>query len=97
MPGRLLASSSDSSTKVSLTLTSGPSSRPWSRFRRIRAARVGYFEQGRSLQGLAEVAERRDYLREAMQLLDRDAAPYQENGAQFDLGQVLAKKGILSA
>jgi tetratricopeptide (TPR) repeat protein len=54
-------------------------------------------EQGRNLQGLAEVAERRDGHQEAAQLLDRAAALFQEHGAQLYLGQVLAKKDILKA
>ena len=54
-------------------------------------------EQGRNLQGLAEVAERRDNHQEAVQLLDRAAALFQEHGAQLYLGQVLAKKEILGA
>ncbi len=54
-------------------------------------------EQGRNLQGLAEVAERRDNHQEAVQLLDRAAALFQEHGAQLYLGQVLAKKDILKA
>ena len=54
-------------------------------------------EQGRCLQGLAEVAELRDNHQEAVQLLDRAAALFQEHGAQLYLGQVLAKKEILGA
>ena len=54
-------------------------------------------EQGRNLQGLAEVAELRANHQEAVKLLDRAAALFQEHGAQLYLGQVLAKKDILRA
>ena len=54
-------------------------------------------EQGRCLQGLAEVAERRGQRREQMQNLDRAAALFQRNGAKFYLNQVLKKKEILRA
>ncbi len=52
-------------------------------------------EQGRCLQGLAEVAEQRGDRAEATLLLDRAAALFQEHGAQLYLRQVLAKKDIL--
>lgn len=54
-------------------------------------------EQGRCLQGLAEVAQRRGNRAEAVQLLDRAAALFQDHGAQLYLRQVLAKKDILRA
>jgi len=54
-------------------------------------------EQGRCLQGLAEVAERRGRHAEAMQLLDRAGAIFQQYGIQLYLKRVLAKKEILRA
>ena len=54
-------------------------------------------EQGRCLQGLAEVAERRCNRAEAVQLLNRAAALFRQHGAQLYLGQVLAKKDLLRA
>ena len=49
-------------------------------------------EAGRCLQGLAEVAERRGNTSEALQLLDRAAALFQEHGAKLYLNRVIAKK-----
>ncbi len=54
-------------------------------------------EQGRNLQGLAEIAERRGQRREQMQYLDRAAALFQRYGATLYLKQVLAKKVLLKA
>ena len=54
-------------------------------------------EQGRCLQGLAEVAERRGQHREAMPLLDRAGALFQQYGITLYLKQVLAKKELLRA
>jgi tetratricopeptide (TPR) repeat protein len=54
-------------------------------------------EQGRCLQGLAEVAERRGRHGEAVGYLDRAAALFQQYGATLYLRQVLAKKEILKA
>ena len=57
-------------------------------------------EAGRCLQGLAEVAERRGNTAEALPLLDRAAALFQEHGAKLYLGRVIATKvklqGIVS-
>ncbi|MCH7512171.1 MAG: hypothetical protein IIB19_07390, partial [Chloroflexi bacterium] len=49
-------------------------------------------EAGRCLQGLAEVAERRGNTAEALPLLDRAAALFQEHGAKLYLGRVIATK-----
>ncbi|MDP9181010.1 MAG: hypothetical protein M3O21_04740, partial [Chloroflexota bacterium] len=49
-------------------------------------------EAGRCLQGLAEVAERRGERAEALQLLDRAAALFQQHGARLYLDRVIAKK-----
>ena len=49
-------------------------------------------ETGRCLQGLAEVAERRGDRAEALQLLDRAAALFQQHGARLYLDRVIAKK-----
>ena len=49
-------------------------------------------EAGRCLQGLAEVAERRGNTSEALPLLDRAAALFQQHGAKLYLGRVIAKK-----
>ncbi|MCH7617976.1 MAG: protein kinase, partial [Chloroflexi bacterium] len=49
-------------------------------------------EAGRCLQGLAEVAERRGKIAEALPLLDRAAALFQEHGAKLYLGRVIATK-----
>ena len=54
-------------------------------------------EQGRCLQGLAEVAERRGQHREAMPLLDRAGAIFERHGIVLYLKQVLAKKDLLKA
>lgn len=54
-------------------------------------------ETGRTLQGLAEVAERRGDHATAMEHLDRAAAIFSNCGAKFYLDQVLAKKEILKA
>ncbi len=54
-------------------------------------------EEGRNLQGLAEIAERRGDHPEAARLLDRAAAIFQRHGIQLYLRQVLAKKEILKA
>jgi hypothetical protein len=54
-------------------------------------------EQGRCLQGLAEVAERRRQHGAAAGYLDRAAALFQQYGATLYLRQVLAKKEILKA
>jgi len=54
-------------------------------------------EQGRCLQGLAEVAERRGQHAEAAQLLHRAATLFQQHGAALYLKQVLVKKEILQA
>jgi hypothetical protein len=54
-------------------------------------------EQGRNLQGLAEVAERRGRHVEAVGYLDRAAALFQQHGTTLYLRQVLAKKEILKA
>jgi class 3 adenylate cyclase len=49
-------------------------------------------EAGRCLQGLAEVSERRGERAEALQLLDRAAALFQQHGARLYLDRVIAKK-----
>lgn len=54
-------------------------------------------EQGRCLQGLAEIAERRGQHAEAAQLLDRAATIFQQHGVRLYLQQVLTKKQILKA
>jgi len=52
---------------------------------------------GRSLQGLAEVAERRGQHLEAMQHLDAAGELFARHGAKLYLDQVIAKKQILKA
>ena len=54
-------------------------------------------EQGRNLQGLAEVAERRREQQQAMEHLDRAGQLFSHYGAKLYLDQVLAKKQILKA
>ena len=54
-------------------------------------------EQGRNLQGLAEVAERRGEQQQAMEHLDRAGELFSRYGAKLYLDQVLAKKQILKA
>jgi tetratricopeptide (TPR) repeat protein len=54
-------------------------------------------EAGRCLQGLAEVADRQGRPDEAVELLDRAAALFQQHGAALYLKQVLAHKEILKA
>ena len=54
-------------------------------------------EQGRNLQGLAEVAGQRGEQRRAMQYLDRAGELFSHYGAKLYLDQVLAKKQILRA
>jgi tetratricopeptide (TPR) repeat protein len=54
-------------------------------------------ETGRTLQGLAEVAERRGDHATAMEHLDRAPAIFSNCGAKLFLDQVLAKKEILKA
>ena len=54
-------------------------------------------EQGRNLQGLAEVAERRGEQQQAMEYLDQAGELFSHHGAKLYLDQVLAKKGILKA
>jgi len=49
-------------------------------------------ETGRCLQGLAEVAERRGERAEALQLLDRAAALFQQHGARLYLNRIIARK-----
>jgi len=49
-------------------------------------------EAGRCLQGLAEVSERRGERAEALQLLDRAAALFQQHGARLYLDRVIATK-----
>jgi len=49
-------------------------------------------EAGRCLQGLAEVADRRGERAEALQLLDRAAALFQQHGARLYLDRVIARK-----
>ena len=49
-------------------------------------------EAGRCLHGLAEVAERRGERAEALQLLDRAAALFQQHGARLYLDRVISKK-----
>jgi eukaryotic-like serine/threonine-protein kinase len=49
-------------------------------------------EAGRCLQGLAEVSERRGERAEALQLLDRAAALFQQHGAKLYLDRVITKK-----
>ncbi len=49
-------------------------------------------EAGRCLQGLADVAERRGDRAEALQLLDRAAALFQQHGAKLYLDRVITKK-----
>jgi class 3 adenylate cyclase len=49
-------------------------------------------EAGRCLQGLAEVSERRGERAEALQLLDRAAALFQQHGARLYLDRVIARK-----
>ena len=49
-------------------------------------------EAGRCLQGLAEVAERRGKRAEALQLLDRAAALFQQHGARLYLDRVITRK-----
>ncbi len=49
-------------------------------------------EAGRCLQGLAEVAERRGERAEALRLLDRAAALFQQHGAKLYVDRVIAKK-----
>jgi len=54
-------------------------------------------EQGRCLQGLAELAERRGDHTAALRHLDRAAALFQQHGLTLYLQQVLAKKDLLKA
>ncbi len=54
-------------------------------------------EQGRNLQGLAEVAERRGEQQQAMEHLDAAGELFNRYGAKLYLDQVLAKKEILKA
>jgi len=54
-------------------------------------------EQGRCMQGLAEVAARREQRGEAKQLLNRAAALFEQHGAPLYLRQVQAKKEGLKA
>ena len=54
-------------------------------------------EQGRNLQGLAEVAEGRGEQQQAMEYLDRAGELFNRHGAKLYLDQVLAKKEILKA
>jgi hypothetical protein len=54
-------------------------------------------EAGRCLQGLAELAERRGELEQAMQHLDAAGELFAQYGAKFYLDWVLAKKEILKA
>ena len=54
-------------------------------------------EQGRNLQGLAEVAERRGEQQQAMEHLDQAGELFSRYGAKLYLDQVLVKKGILKA
>lgn len=54
-------------------------------------------EQGRCLQGLAEVVEQRGNHSQAVGHLGRIAALFQKFGANLYLRQVLAKKDILKA
>jgi class 3 adenylate cyclase len=49
-------------------------------------------EAGRCLQGLAEVSERRGERAEALRLLDRAAALFQQHGARLYLDRVIARK-----
>jgi class 3 adenylate cyclase len=49
-------------------------------------------EAGRCLQGLAEVSERRGDVAEALQLLDRAAALFQQHGARLYLDRVITRK-----
>jgi class 3 adenylate cyclase len=49
-------------------------------------------EAGRCLQGLAEVAERRGERAEALQMLDRAAALFQQHGARLYLDRVITRK-----
>jgi hypothetical protein len=52
-------------------------------------------EQGRCLQGLAEIAERRGDVSSAIRALDSAAALFVAHGAQLYLRQVVAKKDAL--
>ncbi len=54
-------------------------------------------EQGRNLQGLAEVAELRGEQQQAMEYLDRAGELFSRYGAKLYLDQVLAKKQMLKA
>jgi len=49
-------------------------------------------EAGRCLQGLAEIAERRGDIPEAMQLLDQAGELFRQHGATFYLDQVIRRK-----
>ena len=49
-------------------------------------------EAGRCLQGLAEVAERRGNLAEALRYLDRASVLFQQHGAKLYLNQAIGKK-----
>jgi tetratricopeptide (TPR) repeat protein len=54
-------------------------------------------EEGRNLQGLAEVVERRGEREQAMEYLDRAGELFSRHGAKLYLDEVLAKKEILRA
>ena len=54
-------------------------------------------EAGRCLQALAEVAEGRGELEQAMEYVDRAGQLFSRHGAKLYLDQVLAKKEILKA
>jgi class 3 adenylate cyclase len=49
-------------------------------------------EAGRCLQGLAEIAERRGNIAEAMRLLDQAGELFRQHGAKFYLDQVITRK-----
>ena len=56
-----------------------------------------HIDEGRCLQGLAEVAERRGEQQQAMKHLDAAGELFSQRGAKLYLDQVLAKKQILEA
>ncbi len=64
---------------------------------RLGRARTLPVEQGRNLQGLAELAERRGEQQQAMEHLDGAGELFSRYGAKLYLDQVLAKKQILRA